>query len=419
MPGLNFLRSHQCSLFGSLPLAIVLFATSACSQQAPDVTDRLEVLGNPMASDGKTGRALNVWDLQSFGGKIYVAGGSTTQNSGPINVWAYSPNAQQGFVKEFTVNEEAIEQFRVFGSDLYIPAADPKRGDTHKFYRRSLQAPWKLYQSPAPALAHVRDLLKTPSGDIILVGNNRSAIKDPSRPGAAVTRDQGASFQGAGLEQSKKAAANWFFSIFSYQGSIYAPTSLLRDADNQPGVIGIYDPKRQRIELSPTLKSEEFIPRIQLGSQIGPQGADIIYRLWQPVEYNSSLVYPVRSYSYTEAKYQSAYLNSIGFYVKRNMGATPSSVIFPDRKSIGEDTLIINDELYVLTNAKVSSEKFWVYVYKTKTPTDLQSWQEVLRFESRNKARSFEYLDQSFYFGLGQDHNDLIGDSGRILRVSL
>lgn len=419
MPRFNYLLPPRYSLFGSLSLAIVLFATSACSQQAPDVTNRLEVLGNPMASDGKTGRALNVWDLQSFGGKIYVAGGSTTQNSGPINVWAYNPTGEQGFAKEFTVNEEAIEQFRVFGNELYIPAADPKRGDTHKFYRRSLQTPWQLYQSKTPALAHVRDLLKTPAGDIVLVGNNRSAIKDPSQPGAAVTRDQGTSFQGAGLEEPKNTAANWFFSIFSYQGSIYAPTSLLRDASNQPDVIGVYDPKHRKIELSPTLKNEEFIPQIQLGSQIGPQGADIIYRLWQPVEYNSALVYPVRSYSYTEAQYQSAYLNSIGFYVKRKMGATPSSVIFPDRQSVGEDTLIINEELYALTNAKVSSEKFWVYVYKTKAPGDIQSWQEVLRFESRNKARSFEYLDNTFYFGLGQDHSDLIGDSGRILSVTL
>lgn len=417
---LNLLLSRRCLIvISSLSVTFVLVGTSACSQQAPDVTDRLEVLGNPMASDGKTGRALNVWDLQSFGGKIYVAGGSTTQNAGPINVWAYNPTGQQGFTKEFTVAEEAIEQFRVFGNHLYIPAADPKQGDAHKFYRRSIETPWKLYQSPTPALAHVRDLFETAAGEIVVVGNNRSAIQDPSQPAAAITRDQGTSFQNAGLEKAENAAANWFFTIFPYLGNLYAPSSLLRDTTNQSGVIGVYDSNRQKLELSNTLKSDEFIPRIQLGFEIGPQGPDVIYRLWQPMEYKGVLVYPVRSYSYTREKYQSAYLNSIGFFVKRKMGATPSAVIFPDRKSVGEDTLISNDELYVLSNAKISAEKFRVYVYKTKTPADLKGWQEVLRFESRNKARSFEYLNNEFYFGLGQDHSDLVGDSGRVLKVAL
>jgi hypothetical protein len=401
-----------------ISLAFVLLSSTACSAQVPDVTERLETLGNPMAGDGKTGRALNVWDLQQFGGKIYLAGGSTVNNIGPINVWAYHP-AQQTFVKEFTVQEEAIEQFKVFGNSLYIPAADPKAGDTHKFYRRAIDQSWKLYQSPTPALAHVRDLFETKSGEILLVGNNRRVIKDPSQPAAAVTRDQGASFQGAGLEQVAQSAANWFFSVFPYRGQIYAPSSLLRDAYNQTGVIGVYNLKRRKIELSQTLRNDEFIPRTLLGPQVGIQGSDVIYRLWQPIVYKGYLVYPVRSYSYAQETYQSAYMNSIGFYVKENIGITPSAVIFPDGQSVGEDVLIWDDYLYALANTKVSADEFWVYVYRTKNPADPRSWQAVLRFKSGNKARSFEYLKDAFYFGLGQDYTDLVADSGTILRVSL
>ncbi|PZD74566.1 hypothetical protein C1752_00699 [Acaryochloris thomasi RCC1774] len=399
-------------------LAFVLSASTACSAQVPDVTERLETLGNPMANDGKTGRALNVWDLQRFGGKLYLAGGSTVSNAGPINVWAYSP-AQQTFVKEFTVREEAIEQFKVFGKSLYIPAADPKSGDKNKFYRRTLKQPWQLYKFKTPALAHVRDLFKTKSGDILLVGNNRRVFKNPSRPAAAITRDQGASFQGAGLEQATQFAANWFFSVFPYRGKIYAPSSLLRDAYNQTGVIGVYNPKRRKIELSQTLRNDEFIPRTLLGPQVGAQGSEIIYRLWKPTAYKGYLAYPVRSYSYTQATYQSAYMNSIGFYVKENIGITPTAVVFPDGQSVGEDVLIQDDYLYALANTKVSAEEFWVYVYRTKNLADARSWQPVFRFKSRNKARSFEYLENAFYFGLGQDHNDLVADSGAILRVSL
>ncbi len=404
-------------LMGSLVL-VLLVSTSSCSAQVPDVTERLETLGNPMAGDGKIGRALNVWDLQRFGGKIYLAGGSTVSNAGPINVWAYNPS-QKGFEKEFTVREEAIEQFKVFGKSLFIPAADPKAGDKHKFYRRTLDQTWKLSQSPKPALAHVRDLIKTKSGAILLVGNNRRVVKDPSQPSAAITRNQGASFRAAGLEQSTQTAANWFFSVFPYRGKIYAPTSLLRDAYNQTGVIGVFNRKRQKIELSQTLRNDEFIPRTLLGPQVGSQGAEVIYRLWKPTVYKGTLVYPVRSYSYTQATYQSAYMNSIGFYVKKNIGVTPTAVVFPDGQSMGEDTLIWNDYLYALANTKISAEEFWVYVYRTKNPLDSRSWEAVLRFKSRNKARSFEYLEDAFYFGLGQDYKDLVADSGSILRVSV
>lgn len=408
-------RGLLLRLLNSAMLALV-FLPSACSGEVPDVTAQLEVLGNPMAQDGKTGRALNVWDLQRFGGKIYVAGGSTVSNAGPINVWAYNP--QKGaFQKEFTVREEAIEQFRVFGRSLYIPAADPRGGDAHKYYRRTRKQSWRLYQSQSPTLAHVRDLYKATTGEIWMVGNNRQAQRDPSRPAIAVTRDQGRSFHSAGLDKPPSAGTNWFFSIFSYRNQLYAPTALLRDAANRTGVIGVYNRQRQIFELSQTLKTDEFIPTIQLGPQVGPQGSEVIYRLWQPITYNDTLVYPVRSYSYSRSTYRSAYMNSLGFYVKTDMGMTPSRVVFPDGKSVGEDTLIWGDELYVLANAKISAEKFWVYVYKTTAPT--QKWQAVLRFQSRNKARSFEYYDNAFYFGLGQDHEDLVGDSGTVLRVEL
>ncbi len=414
----GFYPPQKYHLASYLSIAIILLGTSACSGQAPDVTEQLQILGKPMAVDGKTGRALNVWDLQEFAGKIYIAGGSTVSNAGPINVWAYNP-AKQILEKEFTVQEEAIEQFKVFDRALYIPAADPQRGDTNKFYRRTTQEPWKLYQSAIPGLAHVRDLIKAPSGDILLVGNNRLATKDPSQPATAITLDQGISFKGAGLDNVDDAAANWFFSIFAYRGRIYAPSSLLRDTYNRTGVIGVYKPKRRIFELSQTLKNDEFIPSILLGPQLGPQGPTVIYRPWQPVAYKGFLLYPVRSYSYSRSTYESAYMNSIGFFIKRNMGLTPSAVIFPDGKAIGEDVLLKKNELYALANTKTAPDEFWVYVYKTSAPASTRNWQEVLRFKSRNKARSFEFLDNTFYFGLGQDYDDLVGESGTILKVEL
>jgi hypothetical protein len=147
--------------------------------------------------------------------------------------------------------------------------------------------------------------------------------------------------------------------------------------------------------------------------------SDVIYCPWHPVEFKKALVYPVRSYSYYNRNYHQEYMNSIGFYVKPALGVTPFSVVFPDGRSVGEDVLIIDNQLYAISNARVAKDKFIVYVYKTDDPTVAENWQEVLHFRSTNKVRSFEYLDGTFYFGLGQDYGDLIGKAGEILSFSL
>lgn len=380
-------------------------------------------LGNPLLVDNHTGRALNVWDLQVFNQKIYLAGGSTVQNAGPINVWAYNPVIQD-FVKEYQVDEEAIEHYRVFDNELYIPAADPCTGDANKFYRQGVNGQWRKYSSRSVSLAHVRDLVKTSRGDILMVGNNRQAT-DVSKPATAVTTDNGSSFMGAGLENIPLIGDvvlvdyNWFFSVFSYQDKIYAPTSILRDYTNFAGGIAVYNPQQKKFELNDQLKNDEFIPSKLIAAKTGTQGIDISYRIWSPVEYKNSLIYAVRSHSLKSNRNKAAYMNSLGMYVKKDLGITPFLVDFPDGNSIGEDLLVINNEIYALSNTRVSKNKFIIYVYKTDDPTNNDHWIEVLRFHSQNKARSFEYLDKTFYFGLGQDYGDPIGNSGDILSYTL
>ncbi len=384
--------------------------------QPTKIENALVNLGNPLAKSGQKERSLNVWDLQVFDGKIYVAGGSTVDNTGPIPVWAYNP-ARQKFEKEYTVSEEAIEHFRIFGNQLYIPAADPKIGDSNKFYRRDRSGKWQLYRSDAIKLAHVRDLVKAETGEILLVGNNRF-FKDLSKPAIAITRDNGKTFQKAGIENPPHSELNWFFSVFAYQGKIFAPTSLLRDTIEEPKTIAVYNPSKQIFELDPKLNNSEFIPQSHFKSRWAQQGFRVIYRPWHPIEFKETLVYPVRSYSYYDKNYKQAYMNTVGFYVKPALGVTPFPVVFPDKKSLGEDLLVIDNQLYAIANAKIARDKFIVYVYKTDNPTVAENWQEVFHFRSSNKVRSFEYLDSKFYFGLGQDYGDSIGKAGNILSLS-
>ena len=400
------------AFFATFALAVVNFPTLPIESNS--VVQRL---GNPLLEDGYSDRALNIWDLQAFEGKIYLGGGSTVSNAGPINVWAYDSNSQK-FVREYTVDEEAIEHYRVFDDRLYIPAADPTQGDRNKFYRKETDGQWQKYVSPVVKLAHVRDLIKTNDDDILMVGNNRQPGKQSSNGTAIATAtESGLLFKSAGIDNVRSKGItltdfNWFFSTFEYQQRVFATNSLLRDADNYPGVAAEYNPKSKQFVLDFDLHTDEFIPRNLI--RRSKYGIEVIYRLWNPVEFQNYLVYPVRSYSIAPKNYRQAYMNSIGFFYKSGMGNSPKEVKLP-RKALGEDVLVIDDELYVLANKKRRDDKFVVYVYKTDRLDRRIKWQQVVKFNSANKARSFEYLDGTFYFGLGQDYGEAIANSGDLL----
>ena len=408
-------------MFISLFLITLLILAAGVSRQKVSNEKSIVRLGNPFLSDGKTDRALNIWDLQAFGGKIYLGGGSTVTNPGPINIWAYAPSSQK-FVKEYTVDEEAIEHYRVFDDRLYIPAADPTQGDRNKFYCRGVNSQWQKYASPVVKLAHVRDLIKTDNNDVLMVGNNRQPYNPNSVATAiAIETKDGLSFKAGGIENvwidgQILADFNWFFSVFRYQNRIYATNASLRDAANFPGAIAQYSPQANQFKLNGNLQ-QEFIPE-KLFVRGGKYGLQVIYRPWNPVEYQGYLIYPVRSYSRHPSSYHQAYMNSIGFFYKSVMGESPQEVKLP-RKALGEDVLVVDNDLYVLANKKRRDDKFIVYVYKTDRLDRKIEWQQVVKFKSNNKARSFEYLGGTFYFGLGQDYGEKIANSGDILSYSI
>jgi hypothetical protein len=420
------LKYRQIWLFVSLFLIATLVFSCSSFGQNNEIKNSVVRLGNPLAADGKKGRALNVWDLQVFDGKVYIGGGNANTNAGPINVWAYDPT-RKNFIKEYSVPEEEISRFKVIDNELYIPAADPRGGDANKFYRKKIGGQWIKYASNAVKLAHVRDLIKIDSQTIVMVGNNRNPDnRKKQAPGAAITTDNGISFQAAGANNIPDTGNvflldyNWFFSIFSYQDKIYAPNSFLRDTGGYPGSIAVYDPEKQELVIDFDLGTEEFIPTKNIDNKQGKYGLSTIYYLWNPVEFNNYLIYPVKSFSNADIdnSIKKLYLNSLGFYIKESMGKFPLEIKLP-KKALGEDVLVIDGELYVLANKKNNQEKFTIYVFKTNEPQNRDRWIEVLSFKSSNKARSFEYLDGIFYFGLGQDYGDAIANSGDILSYAI
>ena len=101
-------------------------------QDAAKLLTRPMKIGDPTRSrfpkdDMPDCQARSIHDLLLYDGRIYVGCGDWERNRGPIDVWSFAPAAEgipETFVKEFTVDEEAVEVFREYGGKLYVPGID-------------------------------------------------------------------------------------------------------------------------------------------------------------------------------------------------------------------------------------------------------------------------------------------------------
>ena len=298
----------QRQLFPKLFLLSTLFFFTASavliSQDVVPAREKVVRLGNPAAEDGKQGRALNVWDLQAFDNKIYLGAGSTLTNAGPINVWAYSPQ-DKSFIKETSVAEEAIKQFKAIDNELYILAADPKGSDSSKYYKRGEDGIWQKFASDKVKLAHVRDLIKV-DNTLLAVGNSRPR-KNPANAtaGAAIVDSDSIIFRPVSVNNLPDfgnvsfIGYDWFFTVFEYQQkSLRHSTLFLEILATTLAVLPFIIHRKKRLELDFNLTNAEFIPEENIDIDKGKYGIDTIYQVWQPREYQDHLVYTRQIFLY-------------------------------------------------------------------------------------------------------------------------
>ncbi len=119
----------------SILLALVLiFSVTAVPVAADTETDTLPILTNlgiPMQtyiSDSQTAERLfarSVWDIEEYGGRIYIGGGNYAINmneaiNGGVPLLSYT--AQNGWTKEASFYEHQMSRFIKADGKLYIPA---------------------------------------------------------------------------------------------------------------------------------------------------------------------------------------------------------------------------------------------------------------------------------------------------------
>src|SRR5262245_46571166 len=136
----------------------------------PDVSARIEKLGNPLAKrypDGSTFHySRTVSDLQVFDGKLYIGHGDIVLNSGPTDVWYYDLR-KKAFVKQGQIEDEAADHYRIINGRLYLPGMDPREDWTLGNFYRLEDGQWVKHRT-LPGSVH--------NSDIVGVGNTLFAV---------------------------------------------------------------------------------------------------------------------------------------------------------------------------------------------------------------------------------------------------
>jgi hypothetical protein len=348
-----------------------------------DVTNQLELLGNPTQGQyGTQPYARNVWDLQSYGDRLYVGSGNSSNigpssNAGLARIHFFDV-ATQKFTEAFTTNEEQIERFVLLNNTLYIPGHDPRGDIPPRIYRLGADGQWNYLSLEG---VHVYDVHEF---------NRRLWV------GRGVFAYQKNALVGADLSNFSNNQPNWnylpvasvgqtttrLYNFFQLgQALMAAGESFL--GDEKPGLF-TYDPKSDRwLQMT---NGKRLFPGAP--EKISPSH----YTIRRDAVLNRTTLY-IGSMTYNDHQYF-----PIGLY--RASGLNFVRQVPLDPGFLPWDILVKDGVAYVLTARQDAPQQFTIRVQKS---TNLLNWETLLEFKRPSFARSFERIKDDFYFGMGTE----------------
>ena len=343
-----------------------------------DVTDRVVLLGNPLTVKYQDGTpkvyARNIWDMHAFGNKIYFGSGNSSNvgpapNSGPAVLWSYDVTKRE-FINEFTTTDEQIHLIREFDNELYIPGHDSRGSwgwSKGSFYRLE-GGVWKSYDL-IPNAIHVYDIYKWKGKLFAAIG--------PQSPSKAVqlSTDGGLTWRDATNTNSR------IYTLFPLSDNLWTSNGITS--------YSAYDDFFSMP--SPPVSTSSFGARIERATVFDGQTVFISGKTDNDHQY-LPLELRCAGDVYT--------INQLNLPV----GALP------------RDILVKGKQLYVLISTKTDNNMYRNTVLATSSLSSLSvEWIELFHFTEESFARSFEYLNSVFYFGLGCETDILSPATGNIL----
>jgi len=391
----KLLKSSMLCIF-----SFTLFLSTVSWAQLGDVTNSLTYLGSPTTGQYPDNTELvyarNVWTLKAWAGgpyapRIYMGSGNANNaapaiNAGPVYIRTFTPSTGLFGVENagVAIEEEEIQTLQDIGGNLFIPGIDPTSGVTGAYYSLSPGSGWSTHTN-IPNQYHVYDLIQSiPGGDLIAAG---AGVYDGQYHSGLQRTTDGTTW--VSMTCSDDGCLYYrFYRLFWLAGKLYASSRL-----------GLYEYQAPThwVKLSAAIDTA-MLP-----------GFSINYRVSSQLAWAGGLAYlvsPTLDDHHTEPKY--LMFSSV-------MGAA-TNVPLPSSALKPRGLLVIGSTLYLLQNGNTGD--FWSVVYKT---TDLVNWSPVLYFKTlpgSGFARSFEYYNGYFYFGMGTYAGQLSNVSGQLARIA-
>lgn len=359
-----------------------------------DVTGQVVLLDNPLNQQYKDNTekvyARNIWDMHAFNGKIYFGGGNSSNdapasNAGPADLWSYNPSTQQ-FTKEYTVNDEQIHRIREFDNQLYIPGHDSRGSwDFGNFYRLEAGV-WKKYDN-IPEAVHVYDIYKR-NGKLFAA----IAPASPKTSNMQVSDDDGKSWRSIFCGTTPKLCECYgrVYGLFPLAGKLYSYYYFpyLMEYSGKENIF-TYQPYDAYYRLFKDEKGKAN-------------------RIERALVFNDQTVYIIGA-TCNDHQYLPISLLCASDLSHINKLALPEG-------ALPRDILVKGKWLVVLVSTKIDNHTCRNAVLLTDNISqDSATWTELFHFTAGTFARSFEYMNDTFYFGMGCETDLLAPDTGNIL----
>lgn len=355
-----------------------------------DVTENLQLLGNPFTKDTY---ARNIWDMQVYNGSIYLGHGNSSNfgpsaNAGPVDIIKYSSGSGE-FTKEYTVNEEQIDIFRIINGNLFIPGHDPREPwDLGNYYTLS-GSTWTKVRT-VPLAIHIYDMAGYNGKLYVAAGTNGFSE-------VASSSDNGKTWDKVQADTRFVSRGYRAYSMFEYKDKLYAASAFVNNDKATLNNLLCIDKSKTTVV---KVKGTKMFP--------GTGSEHIVIKLTRPSVYKDKLLY-IGGEEINDHQNR-----PLALYLSEEVGVA-EKVDFNETNVVPYDILVRNTAVYVLTNLNITDNEFKVAVYKS---SDLESWNELFYFSSDAFARSFEEIDGDFYIGLGCDTKYMPESTGKIIKVS-
>ncbi|MDX2162192.1 MAG: hypothetical protein SF162_12775 [bacterium] len=409
----------RCRAAGWLAGVGMLFSLNAIVQaQTPavaDGTDRLEWLGQPTLQElADHPFARNVWDLQVYQGRLYIASGSaddTAPGGSPpqTHLWYYTPS-QNVFRFDHILPETQIDLLVLVEQALVIPGTDSNGSwQTGSLYFQ-LRDTWIVWDQ-VPRGIHVYDVAFIGGRLFITIGSDNS--------------------EGFSVVSSVDGQQWNRYNIPLGQEGMYASTSLRWLPVGDQWFVNVFPAQmlRQRVASDGGVVQEPIeiggsFYRMNIdaeGQNVTFEPASVDFFMGQHSDPNDSVIPRVMR----TARRHDGGLLYIGSTRDYGQAPVPFGLFSIDPALHVQthtfeaderpyDVIVDGEMAYALL---VSAQADGAYRMRVMRSADLAAWEEVVRFSAPTFARSFALLDDMLYFGFGTNAEPLAPESGMIARI--